>query len=215
MVKRPTVDLDCLPLLANQTDRHFPNRHIGCKSGVAAAFASDVNHSECQQQCSATSLNTSSGAGRCLQRLTLVAALVLLSASSASPADIPDVSGIWKPIGSDDRLMTIRALGGKITIEARELSCTLTDLQAAANDLSRKPASVTANSVCYEESYTVYAKETLTVLRAGLNIILVNATVLLRQVNDNLEPKVDQTYTNQPAEITLYRRVQKIGRGPR
>jgi hypothetical protein len=209
MVKSPRVELDCLTLLANQTDHSdFSNRHIGCKNGVAASFATDVDHSKSEQQCSAISL----GARGWLQRAQLIATLLLLSGSSAFAADIPDVSGIWKPIGSDDRLMTIRAVSGKITIEARELSCTLTDLRPAANDVSRRPAAVSANSVCYEESYTIYAKETLSVLRVGLKVILINATVLLRQVNDNLDPRMDQTYTNQPAEITVYRRVRTIGR---
>ena len=79
--------------------------------------------------------------------MALVASLVLLSTSSASPADLPDVSGVWKPMGSDDRLITIRALSGKITIEARELSCTLTDLKLVANDMAQRPAALTAKGI--------------------------------------------------------------------
>lgn len=121
---------------------------------------------------------------------------------------MPDVNGIWKPLNADDRLMTIKLLKGKITIEAIDLSCTLTDLQSQATDLSKSPPSVTASSVCYDESDTIYAKDTLTVLPVGQDVFLFEATVLLRHLNEHSEPKIDEAYTNRPAVITIYRKVK-------
>jgi hypothetical protein len=66
--------------------------------------------------------------------------------------------------------MTIKLLKGKNTIEARDLLCTLTELQSQANDPSMSLPSVTANSVCDDESDTIYTKETLTTLRVGQDI---------------------------------------------
>jgi hypothetical protein len=120
---------------------------------------------------------------------------------------MPDVNGIWKPLNADDRLMTIKLLKGKITIEAIDLFCTLTDLQSQATDLSKSPPSVTASSVCYDESDTIYAKDTLTVLSVGQDVFLFEATVLLRHLNES-EPKIDEAYTNRPAIITIYRKVK-------
>lgn len=142
--------------------------------------------------------------------LVLVVALVTLGSSlaRASPDTIPDVTGVWKPLSADDRLMTIKLLKGKITIEARDLLCTLTDLQSQADALSMSPPSVTANSVCYDESDTIYAKETLIVLRVGQAIFLLNASVPLRHVNENSEPKIDEVYRNKPPVVTVYRKVR-------
>jgi hypothetical protein len=101
--------------------------------------------------------------------ISVVALLVGLWSGQIVLAAMPDVNGTWKPLSADDRLMTIKLLKGKITIKARELSCTLSDLQSEANDLSMTP-SVTANSVCYAESAIVYTKETLTTLQVGRDV---------------------------------------------
>jgi hypothetical protein len=122
---------------------------------------------------------------------------------------MPDVTGTWRPLGSDSRPMTVKLLEDKITITARDLSCTLTNLQSEAKEPAANPPSVTADSVCYDESFTVYAKETLTLLRVGRDVLLVNASVLVRLVNENSEPKIDEAYTNKPAVVTVYRRVRR------
>jgi hypothetical protein len=70
------------------------------------------------------------------------------------------------------------------------------------------PPSVTANSVCDDESDTIYTKETLTAVRVGQDILLIDATVLLRHVNENSDPKIDETYTNQALVVTIYRKVR-------
>ncbi len=132
-----------------------------------------------------------------------------LSIANAGSAQTPNVSGVWKPLSGDDRLMTIRMSNGKITIEARDLRCTLTGLQAQPRDASMNLPSVIGNSVCDEESETTYAKETFTLLRSGQDEFLINATVLIRVVDESAEPKLDETYTNRPADITIYRKVRR------
>jgi hypothetical protein len=125
-------------------------------------------------------------------------------ASSASGASLPELSGVWKPFGSDDRLMTIKQVGGKITIEARDLSCTLTDVQPSTTD----PNSISASSECFEESDTIQAKETLTIVRSGRDLLLIDATVVVRHLNENEDPKVDETFTNKPAVVNAYRKLR-------
>ena len=137
-----------------------------------------------------------------------VALLIGLPSGGSALAAMPDVNGVWKPLSADDRLMTIKLLKGKITIEARDLLCTLSDLQSEADDGSRSPPSVTASSECGEESSTIYSKETLTTLRVGQDVFLLDATVLVRQIDENSEPKIDETYTNRPAVVTIYRKVR-------
>src|SRR5438132_1278133 len=96
-------------------------------------------------------------AGRMIAALTGLTIVASTVAASAKP--MPDVNGVWKPVtGSDDRLMTIKLLNDRINIEATDLSCELTDLQIDEG------SSITANSECSDESFTIYAKETLTVL---------------------------------------------------
>jgi hypothetical protein len=104
--------------------------------------------------------------------------------------------------------MTIKSAKSKITIDAPDLSCTLTELQSQADESMKEPPSLTANSVCYDESYTIYAKETLTVLRAGSDVFLIDAGVLLRQVNEYSTPKIDEAYTNKPPFVIIYRKVR-------
>lgn len=140
--------------------------------------------------------------------ISVVALLLGLSQAQTAFAAMPDVNGVWKPLSADDRLMTIKLLKGKITIEARDLSCTLSELQSQADDPSMSPPSVTGNSVCDDESDTIYTKETLTAVRVGQDILLIDATVLLRHVNKNSDPKIDETYTNQAPVVTIYRKVR-------
>ncbi|MGY8683366.1 hypothetical protein Q2941_37150 [Bradyrhizobium sp. UFLA05-153] len=130
--------------------------------------------------------------------------LVSTLAASANGASLPELSGTWKPFGTDDRLMTIKQQGSKITIEAVDLSCTLTDVQPSAAD----PHSVVASSKCFEESDALHAKETLTIIRTGRDLLLIEATVPIRRINENEDPKVDETYTNKPAVVTVYRKVK-------
>jgi hypothetical protein len=134
--------------------------------------------------------------------------IVSLSCQLASPAlagpAIPDLTGQWKPLNSDNRVMTMKSLKDKITIDAPDLSCTITELQSEEND----PHSVTGNSLCHDESETSYSKETFSLLRAGSQVLLIDATVLLRLVNEYSEPKIDEAYTNKPAIITVYRKVR-------
>jgi hypothetical protein len=139
----------------------------------------------------------------------LIVALVTFGSSSGrlAQAAVPDVSGMWKPLSGDDRRRTIKLLKGKITIDAPDLSCALTDLQSPEDELSKSLPSVTASSVCNDESYTLYAKETLTLLRVGQETFLLDATVLLREVNEYSDPKIDDAHTNEPATITVYRKV--------
>lgn len=144
-----------------------------------------------------------------LFQATAVALLTLGSLSAGSaPTTIPDVGGIWKPLSADDRLMTITLReDNKITIEARDLACTMSDLQPQMDPHLMAPPSVTASSVCYDESDTIYAKDTLTVLRVGQDVFLIDATIPTRHVNENADPKIDEAYTNQPAVVTIYRKV--------
>jgi len=118
---------------------------------------------------------------------------------------MPDVNGVWKPLtGTDDRLLTIKHLKDSITIEGPDLSCTLTDLQIDEG------SSVTANSECSDESFTIYAKETLTALPIDQEVFLVNATVTLRLENENSDPKIHESHTNEPATVRVYQRVRKL-----
>jgi hypothetical protein len=100
--------------------------------------------------------------------------------------------------------MTIKQERGKITIEARDLLCTLTDVQASTTD----PNSIVANSECFEESDTIEAKETLTIVRSGRDLLLIDATVPIRRLNEDEDPKVDERYTNKPALVYVYRKVR-------
>jgi hypothetical protein len=120
---------------------------------------------------------------------------------------MPDVNGIWKPLSADNRLMTMRLANGKITVEANDLFCTLSDLQTD-DDALMTPPGVTANSVCNEESDVVYAKETLTILKTAQDFFLIDATTTLRLENENSDPKVDETYTNRAPVVTIYRKVR-------
>lgn len=145
-----------------------------------------------------------------LKRLPMLYGLMLLLSTNAlvmgvSAAELPDINGTWKPLNGDDRVMTIKLLEGKITIEATDLSCTLSDLQAQKSALP----SVASNGVCYDESDTFYAKDTLTVLRVGKEIFLLEASVLQRHVNENADPKIDEAVTDQPATIAIYRKIRK------
>jgi hypothetical protein len=145
--------------------------------------------------------------------LTDTLEFTLLKASGPTPSGptvlvaMPDVNGVWKPLSADNRLMTIKLANGKITIEAIDLSCTLSDLQTEDNSLM-KPPSVTATTVCSEESEVIYAKETMTVLQTGQDFFLIDAITMMRHVNDNSDPKVDETYTNEPPSVTIYRKVR-------
>lgn len=130
--------------------------------------------------------------------------VVCTLASYANGASLPELSGVWKPFGADDRLMTIKQERAKITIEARDLLCTLTDVQASTTD----PNSIVANSECFEESDTIEAKETLTIVRSGRDLLLIDATVPVRHLNENEDPKVDEKYTNKPAVVNVYRKVR-------
>jgi len=105
--------------------------------------------------------------------------------------------------------MTIKLINGKITIEAQDLQCTLDELQAHPNDAAMSLPSVTAKSLCHDENSTSYSIETLTLLRAGPEEFLIEATVLVRPVEEDSDPKVDESYTNKPAIITVYRRVRQ------
>lgn len=132
-----------------------------------------------------------------------------LTPSGGAPAlaSFPDVSGLWKPLNSDDRLMTIKLSNNKIIIEAPDLRCTLSDFRSPEfNDLA-SPPSVKATGICDEESETVYTKEMLTVLQVGRDVFLIDASVLVRLVNENSEPKEDENYTNRTPTISLYQRV--------
>jgi hypothetical protein len=140
----------------------------------------------------------------------LIASVVVVGAAPAfAQTGIPDVNGVWKPLSADDRLMTIKLAKGTITIEARDLSCALSDLKREPNASSKDPPSVTAHSVCGEEAWTNYSKMTLTLLRADRETYLIMAAVLVREVNENSDPKVDKAHTNEPASIQVYRRVRK------
>jgi hypothetical protein len=130
------------------------------------------------------------------------------TAGTLSNAVMPDVNGVWKPLSADNRLMTIKMLKDKITIQAIDLSCELSELQPQENNTSMTPPSVTSNSVCDEESDTIYTKETLTTLRVGQDMLLIDATVLQRHVNENSDSKVDETYTKQAPLITIYLKVK-------
>jgi hypothetical protein len=132
----------------------------------------------------------------------------LMPARSA-PAVFPNISGIWKRLGSDDRVMTIKSVSGKITVEALDLSCTLTDLKSPEPADPLSPPSVTASGVCDEESFTAYTKDTLTVLRVGQDVFLIDASVLIRLVNENSDPKQDEAYTNQAPTISMYRKLHR------
>jgi hypothetical protein len=134
----------------------------------------------------------------------LVCAWLIFASPSAFAASMNDLNGAWKPLSSDDRVMTIKQVKDKITVGARDLSCTLTSLQSETSD----PPSVTASGECFEESFTSYAKVTLTVVQVGRELLLIEAAVPIRLVNENTEPKIDGTYTNKPAFITVYRRVR-------
>ena len=149
---------------------------------------------------------------RLAMKLFQAAAVALLTSGSLSagsaPTTIPDVSGIWKSLSADDRLMTITLReDNKITIEARDLACTMSDLQPQTDALLMAPPSVTANSVCYDESDTIYARDTLTVLRVGQDVFLIEATIPTRHVNETSDPKIDEAFTNQSAVVTIYRKV--------
>jgi hypothetical protein len=74
-----------------------------------------------------------------------------------------------------------------------------------------RPPSVTGKGVCDEESSTAYTQETFTVLRVGQEILLINASILVRLVNEYSDPKVDEAYTNKPAVVTMYRRIRSNG----
>jgi len=121
---------------------------------------------------------------------------------------VPDVSGKWKPIGSDDRVMTIKVANGELTIDAIDLFCKFTDLRRPQNPDPAGLASFTANAVCDEESDTTYAKDTVTLLQVGGEVFLIDATLLLRHVNENTEPKEDERYKDRPAVVTIYRKVR-------
>jgi hypothetical protein len=111
------------------------------------------------------------------------------------------MTGIWKSLDNgDDRLMTIKDTKDKITIEAPNLSCTLDVIQSEATT----SPSVVANSVCHALTQTSYARETLTLLRVGQDTFLVTAIVTLRNANEHAVPKVEETYTNKPASVTIY-----------
>ncbi len=105
-------------------------------------------------------------------------------------------------MSSDDRLMTIKKQGDKITIAARDLACTLTDLKA-------KDDTLTASAECDDEGYTAQTKITMRLLKAGKETFLVSADVVLRILNPNVEPKIDETHTNDPATITIYRKMRR------
>ena len=128
--------------------------------------------------------------------------------ADSAPTYFPDVSGIWKPLSSDTRVMTMKSANGKITIGSQDLSCTLTDLTPPEFADPLSPPSVTAMGVCDEESSTAYTKETLTVLQVGHDVFLIDASVLLRLVNENTEPKEDKVYTNRAPTISIYRRMR-------
>ena len=136
-----------------------------------------------------------------------VAATAAVGSANSAVASIYNITGLWKPLNGDDRLMTVKSDKDKVTIEAHELSCTLTDLRSEMNNSSAAPSSVTAKSLCHDESDIIYAEETLTLLRVGREVFLIDATVALRHVNEYSDPKVDEAYTNKPANITIYRKV--------
>jgi len=81
------------------------------------------------------------------------------TAGTLSNAVMPDVNGVWKPLSADNRLMTIKMLKDKITIQAIDLSCELSELQTPESNASMTPPSVTSNSVCDDKSDTIYMKE--------------------------------------------------------
>src|SRR4051812_32833318 len=77
-------------------------------------------------------------------------AMICALTSSASAASLPELTGIWKPLNSDDdRLFTIKQdHPATITIDARELHCSLTDVQPSLTD---GPNAIVADSVCFAE----------------------------------------------------------------
>jgi hypothetical protein len=132
--------------------------------------------------------------------LGVVTALILVGGSRAG--QMPDVNGVWQLLnGAEDHLLTITLLRDKITFEAPDLSCELTELQTQEN------GSITANSECSGEDHTAYAKETLTVLPVGQDTFLIEASVPL-----SLEKTVEknkEVYTTNPPSVSVYRKVQK------
>jgi hypothetical protein len=131
--------------------------------------------------------------------------IVFVLSSSATGASLPELTGVWKPVGSDDRLMTIKQEQGTIINEARDLRCSLTDVQPSPTDC---PNAIIANGECFADGNELHAKETLTILRVGRDLLLIEAVVTIRRINENEGPKVDETYTNKPATIRVYRKVR-------
>jgi hypothetical protein len=43
---------------------------------------------------------------------------------------------------------------------------------------------------------------------SGRDLLLIDARVPIRRINENEEPKVDETYTNKPAVVRVYRKVR-------
>ena len=142
-----------------------------------------------------------------MKTLISIAAVIATLATPAFAASMPNLTGRWKPLGSDDRVMTFKHDKDKITIMAPDLSCTLTDLKSEPGDAASIP-SMTASSTCDDESDTIYLKETLSVVRVGRDLLLIDAAVQVRHVNENVDPKIDESFSNQPAAITIYRKVQ-------
>jgi hypothetical protein len=148
--------------------------------------------------CNSSALNFD--AGNCFKFLWGSASIVCVFSSSASGASLPELTGVWKPVSSDDRLMTIKQEQGTITIEARDLRCSLTDVQPSPTD---GPNAIVANGECFAEGNELHAKETLTIMGVGRDLLLIEAIVTIRWINENEEPKVDETYTNKPATIRV------------
>jgi len=112
------------------------------------------------------------------------------------------VDGIWQPVttGLDDRELTITAEGDQIRISAFDMSCNLTDIKPES------ATSFTANSVCDDESSTIYTKETITAFNDNSKMYLAIASVLLRNLDENSTPKIDEKHNNEPAIVIVYKR---------